>query len=141
MLVFHVVFASIYFLPLLIRGLVLSGTLPVATESEMERLQSVLENDVSTWDLLLFGFLGTKTVAGWMAVGLSAMFLTYNLLRLLLTFRVALLRRRGHPPASAYHWMYRVHMPWMYVLFALSVTFAGMRVYDALNLRALLPPL
>jgi hypothetical protein len=141
MLVLHIVFASIYFLPLLIRVLILSGALPVATESELESLQSVLETEVSTWDLLLFGFLGTTSVAGWIAVGLSVAFLTYNVLRLLITFRVALLRRRGNPPASAYHWMYRVHMPWMYFLFTLSVTFAGLRVYDALHLRSLLPPL
>jgi hypothetical protein len=138
MLVFHIVFASIYFLPLLIRLLILSGALPGATEHELEGLQKVLESDVSTWDLLMFGFLGTTSVAGWLAVGLSAAFLTYNCLRLLFTFRVACLRRRGNPPASAYHWMYRIHMPWMYILFVLSVTFAGLRIYDALHLRAIL---
>jgi hypothetical protein len=141
MLVVHLLFASIYFLPLFIRLLVLSGTLPLAEESELEGLQRVLENDVSTWDLLVFGFLGTDSLAGWIAVGLSVAFLTYNVLRLVLTFRVALLRRRGNPPASAYHWMYRVHMPWMNILLVLSLTFAGLRIYDALNLRAILPTL
>lgn len=141
MLVVHILFASIYFLPLFIRLLVLSDTLPIAEESELEALRTILEDDVSTWDLLMFGFLGTDSLAGWFAVGLSVAFLTYNVLRLLLTFRVAWLRRQGHPPASAYHWMYRVHMPWMYILFALTVSFAGLRIYDALNLRSVLPSL
>jgi hypothetical protein len=142
MLVFHIVFASIYFLPLLIRLLIFSDALPLATEAELESLRSVLEDDVSTWDLLLFGFLGTKSVAGWIAVSLSVAFLTYNCLRLLLTFRVAWLKRGGKIPApGAYHWMYRVHMPWMYLLFALSVTFAALRIYDALHLRAILTSL
>jgi hypothetical protein len=142
MLVFHIVFASIYFLPLFLRLLILSGALPGATETELEGLQRALEKDVSLWELLVFGFLGTKSLVGWIAVGLSVVFLTYNVLRLLLTFRVAWLRRGGgQPPASAYHWMYRVHMPWMYFLFALSVVFAAFRIYDALHLRAILPSL
>lgn len=139
MLVVHLVFASIYFLPLLIRLLIMSGTVPGASEEDLLSLKQVLEHDVPVWELLMFGFLGTKSLAGWVAVGLSMAMLAYNLLRLTLTIRVTSLRRAaGHPPPRSYHWMYRIHMPWMYVLFTLSLLYAALRIYDAANLRAIL---
>lgn len=141
-LVLHLLFASIFFLPLLIRLLILSGVMPGSTESELENLQGVLDQDVSLWELLIFGFLGTKSLIGWLSVGLTAALLVYNVLRVLLTLRIAWMRRHDVPHTpEKYGWMYRIHMPWMYVLVTLSLGYAAVRIYDSFNVNTLLPGL
>jgi hypothetical protein len=122
--------------------LILSGVMPGSTEAELESLQGVLDQDVSLWELLFFGFLGTSSLIGWLSVGLTAALLVYNVLRVLLTLRIAWMRRHDVPHTpDKYGWMYRIHMPWMYLLFALSISYAAVRVYDAFNVSALLPGL
>ena len=124
-------------MPLIIRILIKSGIAPGSTERELDSLRGMLEHDVSAWELLLFSFLGTDSAVGWLLVALTFAMLAYNVLRVLLTTRVAYLRRNGAPQKDKVHVMYRIHMPWMYVLFALSLCYFALRVYDSANFRAL----
>ncbi|MCA8947671.1 MAG: hypothetical protein KDB29_15660, partial [Planctomycetes bacterium] len=105
---------------------------------------------IPVWEILLFGFYGMKSMAGWTHAGLTIALLVYNLARVWLTVGIVKLRsreehlsmqrfRRARPAARKYEIKSLVHRFVMQPLFVLATCSALWKIWDAIQMQIPVP--
>lgn len=151
LLAFHLMYLLAFIAPLISKVFLAMGAAGASSFAlDIPFLKEQQYDTIPVWELLLFGFYGMKSSAGWAHAGLTIALLVYNLSRLWLTVTIVKLRsreehlsmqrfRRARPAAHKYEIKSLVHRFIMKPLFVLATCSALWKLWDAIQMQIPVP--
>ena len=151
LLAFHGIYLLAFIAPLISKIILVAGAAGLSTFAvKVPFLKEQQYDTIPVWEILLFGFYGMKSMAGWTHAGLTIALLVYNLARVWLTVGIVKLRsreehlsmqrfRRARPAARKYEIKSLVHRFVMQPLFVLATCSALWKIWDAIQMQIPVP--